>query len=447
MGPFPSSLERFPRLRQSTLANFDRCALSALFDLEYRRNWSGHPQARGQIFHRVAAEALRQMYKQRESTISGDAVLEILYDTIRQADIDERCGKCGAPARVVPDTQMIECDNGHRHGSNFVNLPMAALKDLRWVCLKFAKDNAFDIANLVDIEQRMLAYLTYPDGEGGKVERELSGQLDALFVLGAAADHAVVLDWKDTWALPAPTEIGFDGYFQQRFYAWLVMKNYKTVERVTLREHYVRYSEFREADVWRADLPDVEDELSALVERFDRAFHERNFPPSPGKHCHLCTRPEACPIFPGVRVEGRIRSQEQAEQYAREALVAQAALEQRQKELRAWASVHGSIPISDHKGPRALGFVERRRVSRPTREAMEAALEGAGVKGVRALLDSLYIESRQTRFEEHQPPRERSDGDDDLIAALMASVERQEEKRGESGEGESGGADNDGEPE
>lgn len=421
---YPTSLERFSRLRQSLLAAFDRCALTASFDLEYRKDWSGHPQARGQITHRVLAECLRTMFKRSERTIPTDAALEILHEALLQNGVDDRCGRCGAPATVIPGEQRIRCENGHTHGSNFVNIPMDQVKDLRWVVIKFATDNAFDIQNLVDIEQRLMSSLRYPDVDGGWTERTLSGQLDALFVVGEAADHAIVLDWKDTWALPAATEVGFDGYFQQRFYAWLVLKNYPTVQRVTLREFYVRFSEAREADVWRADIDDVEAELAALAKRFDQAFEQQNFPPSPGKHCQMCPLPERCPIFPGVRTEGQIQSPEQAEKYAKEATVAKDALRNRDREMKAWASVRGDIPISDHKGPRVWGYRERTRTSRPTRDQMEAALAAGAVD-----LDSLYSEAKQTRFEEHsEPVFDEHPSDEELEATLRKSIEQEKDR-------------------
>jgi hypothetical protein len=52
--------------------------------------------------------------------------------------------------------------------------------------------------------------------------------LDALMLEGTYDEHAIVLDWKDMWKLPPETEVGFGGYFQQRFYAYLIFANYPT---------------------------------------------------------------------------------------------------------------------------------------------------------------------------------------------------------------------------
>src|SRR6202012_5726323 len=99
---------------------------------------------------------------------------------------------------------------------------------------------------------KLEATIKYADHNGELRERVITGTLDCL--LFEPPDGAVVLDWKDTWALPPmPKEAeaqGFDdeelkglsyhGYFQQRWYAYLVLRNYPRIERVTLREFYHR---------------------------------------------------------------------------------------------------------------------------------------------------------------------------------------------------------------
>ena len=427
MVPFPTSLKRFPRVRQSRLATFDRCALSSKFESDLEEGWSSHPQARGSLTHRVLAECLRTMHREGERTISPDVALAIFYEQLRMGGLDRQCPTCGAPARFDPEQQAVLCARGHANTSDLSNVPISEAKDIRWIVIKFARDNSFDIDNLVDVEQRLRTTIQYPDGQGGHVDRELTGALDALFIFGDLADHAVVLDWKDTWQLPAPTEVGFDGYFQQRFYAWLVMKNYPTVHRVTLREMYVRYSEPREADVWRGDLDHIEQELSALVERFDRAYEEQNFPPSPGRHCiAMCPAPEDCPIFPRARRQGAIQNQEDALTFARRLAVTEGVVSQLTEALQTWVGVHGPVPVSDHKGPRVYGFHERQRTSRPTKDEMAKALRLAGVKTID--LDELYPTSTVTRFDQHQPDGRTDLGqqvnDGDLLAALEASIQR-----------------------
>lgn len=429
--PYPTAVERFPTVRQSLLSKFDECALSAKFyiDLEGgdgHGNWNSHPQARGIIFHRFASKALLAMEEAGENTIPRDVALEILRECLRQHDVDAR---------------------------DQINIPFSQIKDLRWVVMKFAKDNAFQISQLASVEERLEAIVEYEGPDGVMVPRMMTGQLDALFM--STPEHAVVLDWKDTWALPAPKDLSEKGYFQQRFYGFLVLERYRAIQEVTLREHYVRHDpgdgvgsgNTREATITREHLADIREEIAALVERFDRAVEHGNYPPerildekgndtgqneevvlwvpAPGKHCGWCPRPSACPIFPDARVQGAIETPEQAERYAAEALVAKAALDQRQKAMKAWADVRGPIPIKHAKDPnRVWGHRKAKRKARPTKAELENALM---VEGANVDVDRLYVEHTQAKFEQHtRDPAETEETPDDagLMNALDESVKR-----------------------
>lgn len=420
---YEAAIERFPTLRQSRLATFDRCALSAHFEEEYRRDWYSHEAARGQIMHRAWAKCLLTMAEQESMTIPTAEALAVLEETLRQHDIDQECPKCFRPI-VERKEGKVYCSNGHEYGSAFVNLPFEQIKDMRWTMVKWANESAFDIGQLVDVELRLSAPIRYQDPGGEYVDRTLTGQIDALFVQGDEDDVAVVIDWKDTFGLPAPADLGFDGYFQQRMYGWLVFRNIPSVQKVVLREVYPRKGAHREAEVWRQDIEDVEAELQALAERFDRSFAERNFPPSPGHHCQFCTRPSACPIFPGARGAGMIEDKETAARVARELTVAEAVVKQHKEGLSAWTSVHGSEEVSSHKGRRGWTHKDSTRTSRPSRAKMEEAL-AAQKMGVPLSLDKLYEKSTVTRFGLHALP-EIDDSPDDakLMNALEESVRR-----------------------
>lgn len=415
--PYPRALEKFPAVRQSLLATFDSCALSCRFSLDHEQGWNTHVQGRGIIFHRFAAKALLAMVESQEDTIPQDLALEILRECLRQHDVE--------PRDQVP-------------------VPFSEIKDLRWMVVKFATDNVFDIGQLASVEERLEATVTY-EGDGGfGVERMITGQLDALFF--PEPSHAIVLDWKTGWALPPPKELSEGGYFQQRIYGFLVLRRYPSVEQVTLREHYVRHhpgesvgtGNVREAILSRAQLPDVEEEIAALVERFDRAVEHGNWPPekdeklvlwtpSPGKHCSYCPRPSSCPIFPDARGEGAITSPEMAERYAAEAEVAKAVADQRNKAMKAWGDVRGEIPIKHAKDPnRVWGYQPYTRKERPTRDTMEAAL---AVHGPKVDLDELYVERPATRFTQYSSTGVKETPDDaDLMNALEESALRTDQK-------------------
>lgn len=359
------AIRRFPTLRQSLLSSYDDCNLSAYFELRYARGWSTHPQSRGTMFHRYAAECLRTMQRQRMNSISVTEAREILLEVCRQQGVDRR---------------------------DIVRVPLRMMPELRMAADKFARDNSFSIERLVDVERRISAPITYRLANGQKVTRDLTGQLDA--VIFEPPDGAVVLDWKDTWGLPPePKEIereehydddelkalSYHGYFQQRFYGWLVMMTYSNIQRVTLREFYVRKTKVRKATLHRGQLDQVEEELAILAEAFDRAIMQGSpakalrgdeegyvdfeelgaWGPSPGKHCGFCTRPTACPIEEETRVSagGAATSPETAGKWAARLQLAERIREAAIKALKGYVEEGGApVPVKWSKGRRVIGW-------------------------------------------------------------------------------------------
>jgi hypothetical protein len=394
--PYPKALEEFPVLRQSTLSAYDECGLSSLFERRWRKTFSDAASARGIIWHRWAAKALREMAAHGEDHLEVDVGIAILLETLRQHDV---------PIEDV------------------VNIPMREIYDLLWMVKKFCYETRWNIAGLVDIEQRLNWTVRYPNPYGGMVEREISGQLDALFAEGEALERGIVIDYKTGWWLPPPSEISESGFFQQRVYALLAMRNHLTLNSVTLREFYPRYSQPREATLYRDQLDEVELEIAALVERFDRSVEEGVWHPSPGKHCSYCTRPTACPIFPTARRTGRIRSEDEALLVSQQVIVAEAAIKQNKEALKSWTAIHGSVPVIDKKGPRVHGHRQQRRVARPTREELERGLQTG------ESLDDLYVETIGTRFDVHPPQVKLEEDPDELLKQLEASLEQANQRR------------------
>lgn len=354
-------LARWPTIRQSFAAGYDDCPLSAFFSLKYAQGWSTTPQARGTIFHRTAAEILRTMQRNGTRTIPRREALEILLEQCYQRDV---------PAEEI------------------VRVPMRQMKEMRMAVDKFAKDNEFSTDRIVDVERKLEARLAYPHPDGGHVERILTGTLDCL--LFEPEDEAIVIDWKDTWALPPqPKEaepegfddeelkgLSFHGYFQQRWYGWLVMRNYRNVNKVTLREFYPRKTKVRRATLHRHQLPDVEEELGILIATIDAALmqgppnlkpDEDGFvdfdalewwKPQPGKHCAFCNRPTACPIEEDVRVaNGGAVNERTAPTWAARYQVAKRIETMAREGLKGLLDMGGPpIPIRWSKGRQVLGW-------------------------------------------------------------------------------------------
>lgn len=387
--PFPKALALYPRLRQSTLSVFDACALGASWKLQHENHtWSSHPAARGQIVHRTLARCMTLAVENEERVIPVEVGIAEFEDVMRQADIPMES----------PD------------GDSVSPVPLRELAQARVSVITFCKGSEWDTNEVRGIERRLVATITYPDGHGGAVERVVTGRLD-LFLIHEGGWHATVVDYKDTWAIPPEPaedladdddeEISEEGFFQQRMYALLVFLNFPGIQRVTLRETYVRYmtskttKPTRESSIDRYQLPELIAEFSALVERFDRSVEEDAWKPAPGSHCWNCIQPESCPILPKARREGRVTDQEEAQRVAGWINVAEAALRRYRAALRPWTNRHGPIEMRDAKRRRWWGPVVRTRIERPSEEELGWAMENG--------IDprSLYRERTAVHFEAH----------------------------------------------
>lgn len=430
--PYPKALARFPTVRQSLLGSFDACALETFFDMEYRHGHSSHPQGRGRLFHKFAARCLNEMRAHGENKIEVDVALAILDEVLAQSDADSECPECSSEHILPGLSKFMErtCGAcGALFETEFVNVPRKHVADLVWIAKKWAYDNSFDSGHIIDVERRLKAMVHY-SLRGLGVDRVLTGQLDVLMVDPEDANHAIVIDWKDTWKLPGKTTISDEGFFQQRFYAFLVMSTYKAIERVTLREFYVRRSEVREATLWRHDLDQLEHEFAGLVQKFDRAYEEQVFVPSPGAHCGWCPRPAKCPVPVFTRGIGRITTPKVAKEIAAQLIVAEATVKASKQALQAWVDRNGPVEVKDAKGKRIYGYMESGRTSRPTQRELEEALLRSGGELTDADIASLYREAKSTRFSSHAPPEREEGADVSLIDSLEKSLENAGKRKG-----------------
>jgi hypothetical protein len=404
-------LDRWPTIRQSFASSYDDCNLGAWLRLKYDRGWSTTPQARGTIFHRTAAEILRTMQRQGAVTIPRREALEILVETCYQRDV---------PADEI------------------VRVPLRQMPELRMAVDKFAKDNEFSIHKIVDIERKLTATLRYPARAGGHVDRELTGTLDVR--LFAPPDEAVVLDYKDSWALPPePKEMqpqGFDdeelkglsfhGYFQQRWYGWLVLMNYRNIQKVTLREFYPRKTKVRAATLHRHQLPEVEQELGILLASLDEALMQGPpnlkagpdgfvdidalgwWKPQPGRHCGFCVRPTSCPIDEHVRVAagGAAATLEEAEGWAARAQIATRIRTMAIDAMKGYVEMGGGpIPAKWSKGRLAWGWFTTKRGRRFGQYVPDQSERGGHHDFDQQLMDAMRESTARARRERGVKPR------------------------------------------
>lgn len=168
--PVMTELTRPAEVRQSSIARFDACALSLLFDLTQPtelRQQASPMTARGTLFHLWVAKALEDMRANGWQSYPVEMGLERLLGVLVQAD--------------VPDNEVVR-------------LPMAQLRWLRVLVTRWCENVAFDAANILSIEERVRMPLAVPDGRGGTYERVITGQPDV--TVRAGHGHVIVVDWK-----------------------------------------------------------------------------------------------------------------------------------------------------------------------------------------------------------------------------------------------------------
>ncbi len=412
--PYPRALARFPTLRQSLLGAFDLCHLEPLMELEGhyigglddpdRIQWSSHEQARGIIGHRWVGVLLKLLSSLGQDALADDVECERCGAQPNQDDDEgpdyqegNACPVCDGTLKRVALTDVAldllyevqrQMDVEDR---DVVTLPAHERRTLEWVVMKFAREQRFKIGNLVSIEERLEATIEYPNPVGGTVTRRITGQIDALF---AERDedgrvHAHAPDWKFTWAIPGASSISTEGYWQQRVYALLVLRNYPSVDKVTLREVYPYFGagesgteNHREATLSRDDLPRLEQQVAVIAEAFDRTWEafetERELraewdgepelreelgeklaaaqrrlralsKPSPGNpQCGYCPAPHRCPIVESVRVHGTVRTAEDAKRVAAELVVINRSKKHREEALKVYlAADEGERPTAE----------------------------------------------------------------------------------------------------
>lgn len=337
-------IEAFPSYRQSLLSTMDNCALSARFELE-GSPFNNSAQSRGIIGHRFAAEYVRTLQRTGEQLMPTEEAMQILYETARQQD--------------VPDADLVV-------------LPMRERRLLRMAALKLCSV-PLNMNRLIAVEERLFTTVAYQNRHGQKIERQISGQPDLL--IADPPDGIIGLDWKFSLAAPAEQpktlegtpeqpnaqgdhlHVSYEGYFQQRFYALLVLDNYPTIQRVVFREFYPLVGESREASIPREALEHIREEMALIVEYLDRALIEGSkseaWRPSPGQHCGFCRRPTSCPIEDEARmIEGGITSDAQAARFAAVFVLTDKVRSFTLKALKARvdATEGRPIPVRDAKG-------------------------------------------------------------------------------------------------
>jgi hypothetical protein len=331
-------------LRQSSIARFDNCALSLLLEAQSPVQQPSNMAARGSMFHRWVAKALEQMKAEGWTSYPVEMGLELLLQVLAQRD--------------VPDDEVV-------------HLPMSELRWLRVLVTRWCEGGEFDAQRVLEIEQPLYMKVKVPDGQGGTYERTVKGTPDVIVADPGTAPGLIIPDWKTGWASPSKQQGELDrqgeertdklsdqGYAQQIIYGALGLVNYPAVERVTLREAYLMWGEYREATVHRWELERVMDILGAIIAQIDAAFaagpDSARWVPTAGTHCGICPSPRRCPLKDWEGIPANVA---EAQLLAREWIVAGQVRKDRLPLVKGWVEAHGPIEIDHGKGRREVGWL------------------------------------------------------------------------------------------
>ena len=249
---------------------------------------------------------------------------------------------------------------------------------------------------------------------------EIAGTIDALLL---EDDHAIVIDWKTGMDFAGMTADAADNW-QLRLYALAVSRAHKVdtvkVMIVRITPHGVRTTEYT---LDALELDAVAGEVASLVKAAPTSQ------PTPGSHCRRCKVVAACPttavattaIAPVEPVELAITSPEQATAALVRLRQVQAACEQMESLLKAYAEANGGIALDNGKrwtkqsserelislnhadGPQGIDAINSYGAGKAletktttSKAAIERELKAAGLKGkeLRAKMDALMADLR-----------------------------------------------------
>ena len=339
-------MKRPDPLRQSKIQRFDACSLSLKLEEETPVRQPSNLAARGTLFHRWVAWALEHMKAHGERYMPVELGMSKLLDICAQLDI---------PSEDV------------------VHLPMRDYAWLRIAVTRFCENGPFNSQRIMAIEERLEGTILVPDGQGGFYERRLSGHPDVL--VADPPEGVICVDWKTGWAPPSKVnedsaidpdsgeqregKITDAGYVQQVVYGLLILQNYPVVQRVTLREFYLLFGEYREATIYRRQLERISDIVSAVIAQMDRAYDEGpdsdRWLATAGMHCSICPAPHKCPIKDWTGIP---ETAEEALQVGREWIVAGEVRKERLPLVKGWVDANGPIELDHSKGKRVIGWKE-----------------------------------------------------------------------------------------
>lgn len=222
---------------------------------------------------------------------------------------------------------------------------------LMGMAARFATEqwSEWDVRRILFQEEPLRAEVRCPDGE----VRTLKGAPDLVY---SDPPHGVIIyDWKSGLGQPKSPRRAEDdgeavegvqylsdvGKFQRLIYGFLVLTMLPAARYAALWEVPMRFAKHgpRHARLAREQLEHVEPWIASNMEKLDRGIREGEmsdvWEPKAGSQCNHCEAERGCPIPPGMRGAGAIRTQTEADIEARRFVRGRAMYQQAAERLKA----------------------------------------------------------------------------------------------------------------
>lgn len=326
-------------MRQSTVSGFGVCPRRTYYDVvregDYTVGYSEASADLGRVFHDVAAEIMRTLWRTGESEIPTQEAIEILFE---------------------------------RYAASGISLPPDEREALR-VCVLNLVARPWNVKGALvmgtdldeDESARLRVHVTCQDG----VVREFNGRPD--LIVADPPDGVVIIDYKTGKGRPkAPRDAALRdaevvegkkylserGHAQLDGYGFLAMANYPRAQRAILREYHLRSGKVREAVLGRDELEHVSREIGVQLQQLDRGLAEGErssvWKPRPGPQCkRQCPVARSCPVPAEQRGAGAIESWEDALAQGSRYLAVDGLRDQLRDALAGWHDETGEpIPVA-----------------------------------------------------------------------------------------------------
>lgn len=178
----------------------------------------------------------------------------------------------------------------------------------------------------------------------------------------------IIEDAKTDHALRPQSEIDKD--LQLRTYAWAASMKYPKADEFRCRIDFVRHGVTRETTYTRDDIPAIEKQLIQQVETIEA---DKDFAPTPGSFCNLCSFTADCPWILKGGVE-MVTTSEQAREATAELITLEARGKVIKDMMKPWCSTNGAVEVNGLE----TGFFKRESFEYPDIDVLAEALYGSG---------------------------------------------------------------------